>query len=119
MQGNRRLYRKLLVDFGANYTETAAEIRKTLDANDFDQAHSLIHNIKGLAGNLEATELLAAAVEMEALVKGQTKETTSDKELKQKFTDLQKVLEQALDAVQTLVPWLKRKISTASEPRCH
>ena len=109
LQGNRRLYRKLLVDFGANYTETAAEIRKTLDANDFDQAHSLIHNIKGLAGNLEATELLAAAVEMEALVKGQTKETTSDKELKQKFTDLQKVLEQALDAVQTLVPVAEKK----------
>jgi HPt (histidine-containing phosphotransfer) domain-containing protein len=30
---------------------------------------SLVHNLKGLAGNLEATDFQAAAVKMEKLVK--------------------------------------------------
>ena len=40
LQGNEKLYRKLLVDFGAQYAGTAGEIRQALDAGDFDQAHS-------------------------------------------------------------------------------
>ena len=73
-----------------------------LDAKDFEQAHSLVHNLKGLAGNLEATDLQAAAVGMEKLVKGQTKETPSNKQLNQKFMELENALDQALDAVQSL-----------------
>jgi CheY-like chemotaxis protein len=115
LMGNKRLYKKLLVDFGAKYTGTAREIREALDAKNFEQAHSLVHNLKGLAGNLEATDLQAAAVEMEALVKGQTKETISDRELKQKFTDLEKALEQALDAVQTLGPADEKKTIASSK----
>jgi two-component system sensor histidine kinase/response regulator len=114
LQGNRRLYRKLLVDFGANYTETAAEIRKTLDANDFDQAHSLVHNIKGLAGNLEATDLQAAAVEMEKLVKGQTAKASSNKDIKQRFKELENALDQALNAVRTLVSLDENKTTASS-----
>ena len=82
--GNKRLYRKLLLDFGANYGGVAGEIREALAADDFKQAHSLVHNLKGLAGNLAATDLQAAAVAMEKLVKGQAAETASDKELNQK-----------------------------------
>ena len=104
LMGNKRLYRKLLVDFGTKYTETAGEIRGALDAKDFEQAHSLVHNLKGLAGNLEAKDLQAATVAMEKLVKGQTKETVSDKELDQKFAELKNALGQALDAVQILIP---------------
>jgi HPt (histidine-containing phosphotransfer) domain-containing protein len=109
LMGNKRLYRKLLIDFGANYSGIAGEIWEALEAKDFKQAHSLVHNLKGLAGNLEATELHTAAVKMETLVKGQTKETTSDKELKQKFTGLEKALEQALNTVQTLGPMAEKK----------
>jgi HPt (histidine-containing phosphotransfer) domain-containing protein len=113
--GNKLLYRKLLLDFGANYGGVADEIREALATKDFKQAHSLVHNLKGLAGNLEATDLQAAAVEMETLVKGQTDETTSDKELKQKFTDLEKALEQALDAVQALGPTDEKKTVASSK----
>ncbi|MGD8295071.1 MAG: transporter substrate-binding domain-containing protein [Desulfobacterales bacterium] len=102
LMGNKRLYRKLLLDFGAKYTETARDIRAALDANDYEQAHSLVHNLKGLAGNLEATDLQASALGLEKLVKGQTEKTTSDKEVNQKFTELEDALEKALDAVQSL-----------------
>jgi len=51
---------------------------------------------------LEATDLQAAAVEMEKLVKGDQKETPSTNQLDQKFMELEKAINQALEAVQTL-----------------
>ncbi|MDH3800017.1 MAG: response regulator, partial [Desulfobacterales bacterium] len=104
LMGNKRLYRKLLVDFGTKYTEAAGEIRKALDANDFEQAHSLVHNLKGLAGNLEAGDLQAATVEMEKMVKGQTEKTVPAAELNLKFSNLEEALDRALEAVKILVP---------------
>jgi two-component system sensor histidine kinase/response regulator len=117
LMGNKRLYRKLLLDFGANYGAVAGEIREALAAGDFNQAHSLVHNLKGLAGNLEATDLQAAAVAMETLVKGQAAETASDKELNRKLADLESSLEQALHAVQAMGPMAAKKTneSTAAE----
>ena len=93
LMGKTRLYRKLLLDFGANYGAVADEIREALDAKDFVQAHSLVHNLKGLAGNLAASDLQAAAVALEKLVKGQTAETAADQELKMRNPDLDKCLQ--------------------------
>jgi two-component system sensor histidine kinase/response regulator len=104
LRGNQQLYRKLLLDFGAKYTQVAAEIRQALDAGDLKQAHSLIHNLKGLAGNLAATELQSAAVEMEKLVKGDQAKTASPKQVDQQYAMLAKSIDQALQAVQTLGP---------------
>jgi len=115
LMGNKRLYRKLLLDFGANYGGVTGEIREALTAKDFKQAHSLVHNLKGLAGNLEANDLQAAAVEMEKLVRGQTAKKTSDKDLKRKFAELENALEQALDAVQTLGSTAEKKTIESSK----
>ena len=104
LRGNQSLYRKLLLDFGAKYTQVAAEIRQALDAGDLKQAHSLIHNLKGLAGNLAATELQAAAIEMEKLVKGGQAKAVSQKQLDPKFARLEKSINHALEAVQVLGP---------------
>jgi CheY-like chemotaxis protein len=111
LQGNKKLYRKLLLSFATDYGETAKDIRMALNAEDFDHAHSLVHNLKGLAGNLAATDLQAAAVAMEKLVKGQTAETVDDKDLNRKFIDLESALQQALEAVQILGPVPERKTS--------
>ncbi len=110
LRGNQRLYRKLLVDFGTKYTETASEIREAIDIKDFEQAHSLVHNLKGLAGNLEATDLQAATVEMETLVKGDQKEPSANNQLDQKFRELEKAVNQALAAVQTLGRPVEEKV---------
>jgi len=115
LMGNKRLYRKLLLDFGANYSGVAGEIWETLVAKDFEQAHSLVHNLKGLSGNLEATDLQVAAVEMEKLVRGQTAKTISDKELKLKFVELEHAIQHALDAVQTLGPAADKKALASKE----
>jgi CheY-like chemotaxis protein len=102
LQGNKRLYKKLLLDFGAKYTQVASEIRETLDARDLKQAHSLIHNLKGLAGNLSATDLQASAVSLETLVKGVEKKTPPAKELNLRFSELETALNQALESAQGL-----------------
>jgi CheY-like chemotaxis protein len=102
LRGNKRLYRKLLLDFGANYQGAVAEIREALDAKDFDRAHSLVHNLKGLAGNLEATDLQTAAVNMEKLVKGVEKKAPPSKQLSLRLSQLETVLNQALESVQSL-----------------
>ena len=104
LQWNEKLYRKLLLDFGARYAGTADEIRQALDAKDFAQAHSLVHNLKGLAGNLAATDLQAAAVEMEKQVKGGLKKGLSKQKLNQIFVELEKALQAALESVRVLGP---------------
>jgi HPt (histidine-containing phosphotransfer) domain-containing protein len=115
LQGNKRLYRRLLLDFGADFSGVAEEIRVALESRNFKQAHSLVHNLKGLSGNLEAADLQAAAAEMEKLVRGQTAKTTSDKELKQKFTELENAIEHALDAVITIGPIAEKKTIGSSK----
>jgi polar amino acid transport system substrate-binding protein len=116
LRGNERLYHKLLIDFGATYTEAAGEIHKALDSKDLKQAHSMIHNLKGLAGNLAATELQAASVKLEKLVKGVQKRTPSVKELNLKFSHLQKALNQALESAQTLgVPTKESIVKPSAE----
>jgi len=102
LRGNKRLYRKLLLDFGAKYTRVGAEINKALNSKDLKEAHSLIHNLKGLAGNLAATGLHAASVNLEKLVKGVGKKTLQAKELKLKFSKLENALIHALESVGTL-----------------
>jgi PAS domain S-box-containing protein len=102
LRGNKSLYRKLLLDFGAKYTEVAGEIHKALDSTDLEQAHSLIHNLKGLAGNLAAIDLQEASVNLEKLVKGVGKKTPPAKKLKLKFSELENALDQALESVQSL-----------------
>jgi two-component system sensor histidine kinase/response regulator len=102
LMGNKRLYRKLLVDFGTNYIKTASDIREAIDTKDFEQAHSLVHNLKGLAGNLEAGDLQAAAANLEKLVKGVGEKTPPVKELNLKFSGLENALNQALASAQNL-----------------
>ena len=109
LHGNKRLYRKRLLDFGANYSGVDGEIWEALAAKDFEKAHSLVHILKGLSGNLEATDLQVAAVKMEKLVRGQTAKRPSDKELKRKFAELDNAIEQTLDANHTLGPTVEKK----------
>jgi HPt (histidine-containing phosphotransfer) domain-containing protein len=102
LQGNKKLYRKLLLSFATDYCEAANDIRIALDAKDFERTHSLVHNIKGLAGNLSASDLQTAAVNLEKLVKGVQKKTPPVKQLKFKFSELENALNQALESAQSL-----------------
>ena len=113
--GNKRLYRKLLLSFATDYCETANDIRTALDAEDFEHAHSLVHNIKGLAGNLAATGLQASAVNLEKLVKGVDKKAPPAKELNLRFSELETALNQALGSAQSLDVSAEENVCKLSE----
>jgi len=115
LQGNRRLYRKLLLSFATDYCGVANDIRIALDAKEFEHAHSLIHNLKGLAGNLAAIDLQEASVNLEKLVKGVGKKTPPAKKLNLKLSELENALNQALESVQTLSVSAEEKISNLSD----
>jgi PAS domain S-box-containing protein len=105
LQGNRGLYKKLLRDFAANYAAVSGDIKTALDANDMEQAHQLVHNLKGVAGNLAATDLQTATIEMEKLVKpGEEKQLPSPDMLDSQLTELEAVLKVTLESIQTLGP---------------
>jgi CheY-like chemotaxis protein len=111
LQGNKKLYRKLLQDLGVKYAGTADDIRQALDADDFKQAHSLVHNLKGLAGNLAATDLQKTAAEMEKFVKGGLKPGVSNQKLNHAFAELKNTLQAAIDAVRVLGPSATEEVS--------
>jgi CheY-like chemotaxis protein len=114
LQGNKRLYRRLLLNFGTDYCESAHDIRIAMDAEDFDRAHSLVHNLKGLAGNLAATELQTAAVNLEKLVKGVGEKKPPAKALQSKFKDLENALHKALESAQSLGASAEEKVCRLS-----
>jgi len=105
LRGNKHLYRKLLLIFGDNCQDLATEIREALDSDNLESAHSLVHNLKGSAGNLSATQLLAAAIELEKLVKDAVANgRPSKKALNQQISRFETALSQALQSVKTLQP---------------
>ena len=104
LQGNRKLYRKLLLDFGNTYRNASADIQSALNSGDLKQVHSSVHNIKGLAGNLSATRLLAAATQMDGAVKkALAAGESSPGQFDENLAELTAALAEALSSCQTLV----------------
>jgi two-component system sensor histidine kinase/response regulator len=67
--GNRKLYRKLLLDFARDYPGSVEAIRSALDAARHDEAARLAHTLKGVAGNIGAMDLHLAAQDVDAAMK--------------------------------------------------
>jgi signal transduction histidine kinase/CheY-like chemotaxis protein len=104
LQGNRKLYRKLLLNFANSYQDASGNIQNALTANDIEQVHSLVHNIKGLSGNLSANRLQTAATRMDGSVKtaladGEYRPDQFDAD----FAELKAALDEALSSCQTLI----------------
>ena len=103
LQGNRRLYRKLLLDFGRDYKQASDNIHSAMMAGDIKQVHSLVHNIKGLAGNLSANRLQEAATQMDSAVKiALSAEELVPGKLDSMFEKIKTALEEALTSCQSL-----------------
>ncbi len=68
LMGNRKLLAKLLRDFGQNYAGVVGQIREALAHEDMALARRTVHTLKGMAGNLSATEVYIAAQDLEAVI---------------------------------------------------
>ncbi len=64
--GNREIYEGLLLKFSENHGRAGAEVREMLAAGRTAEAKRLIHSVKGLAGNVGATDLQSTGEALEA-----------------------------------------------------
>jgi two-component system sensor histidine kinase/response regulator len=67
--GNDRLYLRLLRQFASQQADVVGKIRAALAANDCESATRLAHTLKGVAGNLGAGTVQAAAAAVETLLR--------------------------------------------------
>jgi PAS domain S-box-containing protein len=105
LQGNRLLYKKLLLNFAGSYANTPRDIRQALDSADYENAHQLVHSLKGVAANLAAGRLLKATVELEKLVKHADPNAPPEPEsIESRLDVLKGALDQTLAAIKTLKP---------------
>ncbi len=64
--GNRSLYSSLLIKFRQSQARAAGDIREALVAGDYERAHRIAHTVRGIAGNVGAKGLQAAAAAVDA-----------------------------------------------------
>ena len=88
---NRKLYHELLVKLHDSYANARSELQGMLDQGDRANAQILAHTIKGVAGNVGAGELQAAAAGVEAALKQE--EPVSDSVLDAFGQALEKIIE--------------------------
>ncbi len=67
--GNKKLYEKLLLKFGAEYKNASQDISKMITENRLDEAQRYSHSLKGVAGNLGAVALQNSAATVELAFK--------------------------------------------------
>ena len=65
LAGNAELYRRLIIDFARDNQELGQQIRNSLTEPDLKHGRLLAHTLRGVAGNLAATALQAAARDLE------------------------------------------------------
>jgi PAS domain S-box-containing protein len=76
--GNQKLYLKLLRQFADQQASTEADIFNALARNDTATAERLAHSLRGVAGNLGAKAVQAAAGSVEKLIReGAAKDDTN------------------------------------------
>ena len=89
-QGNVALYRKLLVKFRAKYADFPTQFHDAQKSDDAEAVTRLAHTLKGVAGNIGATQVqLAAGALEQASLCGQS--------------DLDELLQHVIDALAPLI----------------
>ncbi len=97
VRGDAALFERLLRNFAGNHAGDVAEIEKALSRKDTKRAQELTHTLKGLAGNLSALELQAAALALETDIK---KAQVDD--IDAKLVTVQTALVQVLESVRNM-----------------
>ncbi|CAK0753182.1 two-component system, sensor histidine kinase and response regulator [Gammaproteobacteria bacterium] len=68
VMGNQALLVKLLVDFKQDYDNSAKDVRKCLTQGEPERGRRIVHQIKGLTGNIGARTVHAAARTLELAI---------------------------------------------------
>ena len=98
---NQTLYISLLQGFQDQFADIAGAIAAAWKIGDFKSVHGLVHNLKGVAGNLSITVVKDVATEIDELIKsaGDNRPVPEPGALLEK---LDESLKQAFDSIQLL-----------------
>jgi signal transduction histidine kinase len=75
MEGNTKLYEKVVSGFFNMFKESAQDIKTALQQENYEKAYKLNHNIKGSSGNISAISLYNISKELEDAIGNKDKET--------------------------------------------
>ncbi len=102
--GNVDLYTRLLASFARSARRLDAHYREAWDADDIDQAHRLIHDVKGTAGTIGAVEAFqwasTLATRLQARLRGELAEPGPDAEEREAWQRLRRALNHICDAIE-------------------
>ncbi|MBF0261645.1 MAG: response regulator [Magnetococcales bacterium] len=107
--GNRPLFARLLIEFGARHAQAGQGLRTALEQGESGRARMLLHALGGMAGNLSAHDLLAVINELRLAI---ARENHTD------ITELLDRFDQHLQTVLESVSLLERgrEASATREP---
>ena len=96
INNNNKLYKNLLLKVKRDYANAAEQLSSLIDDNALEEARRLAHSIKGVAGNLGAEKLQAAAQRIEARLKPTPNQVLPDKEEMEQFAWEMAVIQKGL-----------------------
>lgn len=112
--GDKRKYQEIIRQFLNNHANDADKLERLLAAGSFTEAKTLVHTVKGIAGNIEATALRNACVVLEKAVLER-----EQKQIAQAMGDFKtnmRTLNDFADAELEAVLDIKEEAETRAEP---
>ncbi|MBF0277454.1 MAG: response regulator [SAR324 cluster bacterium] len=100
--GSIKSYKSLINKFYQKQANTLEEIRAALKTGDFDRAAGIAHTIKGISGNIGATDLYNAVRDLEEGIEKTRSGQYLGEELEMLLLPAQSHLEQVLSAIRKL-----------------
>jgi HPt (histidine-containing phosphotransfer) domain-containing protein len=102
LQGNRQLYRTLILTFADSCRDGIEQIRTAIDGKNYPEVLQQAHSIKGSAGNLAAKDVQAAAMALEHLVKNNPDTAPPPDAVAAEFEKLRRAAEGMLASIATI-----------------
>jgi HPt (histidine-containing phosphotransfer) domain-containing protein len=72
--GKTALLHRLMLRLREGFADAAPRLRSALAAGEWDEAERLAHTLKGVAGTMEATDVAACAVDLDAKLRARDQE---------------------------------------------
>jgi two-component system sensor histidine kinase/response regulator len=114
--GNRKLYSKLLGQFVEQQGSALRDLSAALERGDTATAERLAHTLKGVAGNLGAKSLQAAAGQLEKLIRGRADKTAIESAKREVAAVLDPLLAQLAQSLNSQTAKVPDQPTAAVEP---
>lgn len=111
INGNVDAYIDIIIKFKNSNLEIIANIQNSIEAKHYKNAEALVHNLKGVAGNISAYELYRTSDILNAFLKEKNK-----KEIPEAFTNFKIELENVISSISEYEKKVRTKKQTTDVP---